>query len=487
MKKILLSLILSLSISFSFASTIVKGGIYANATWTKANSPYIIMDSVVVFPGVVLTIQPGVTVEFANNQNLEIRQAQLIANGTATDSITFTSNSSTPTPGIYAGIFLNGGSTNSQFRYCNFMYSKNGVRNLATGYGFMIKNCKIFYNVNGIYGGGLGNNSVLDSCILEYNTDIATGDFDTIKNCTISKNSTGVEDGFTIINSVLDSNSQLAIYENTGNILNCRIMYNAMGIFSGNPLVVSNCAISHNKIGMEPSSHTIVSYCLIDSNATGIENGPANNPSYNSFNNCQISYDSVGINDYGSNGHGSNMFNHNIVENNLFGIVLQTNVDSFYCNGFCSNTNYALKYTSNANTNCVKHNYWCEPDSVSTEIAIYDGYDNINYGLVFFMPIDSTCSPSVHAVLTSINEINNLSSVTIYPNPTTGQLFINLGTKFDGTATLTNVLGQDVYTTKISGNGGSIQTLNVGNLTSGVYFLKLESNGQVITKKVMKL
>src|SRR5437773_10115670 len=81
--------------AFANAQTNVSGGIYANTTWTFANSPYIVVDTVVVFPGVTLTIDPGVVVKFDNNKRLDIRQASLIANGTITDSITFTSNSGT--------------------------------------------------------------------------------------------------------------------------------------------------------------------------------------------------------------------------------------------------------------------------------------------------------------------------------------------------------------------------------------------------------
>src|SRR5438105_14890689 len=86
---------------FSNAQTNVSGGIFSNTTWTLANSPYIVVDTVVVFPGVTLTIEPGVVVKFANNKRLEIRQATLVAIGTVTDSITFTSNSLTPNPGIW--------------------------------------------------------------------------------------------------------------------------------------------------------------------------------------------------------------------------------------------------------------------------------------------------------------------------------------------------------------------------------------------------
>ena len=59
------------------AQTNVSGGIFSNTTWTKANSPYIVTDTVVVFPGVTLTIQPGVIVKFATNKRIEIRYAKL--------------------------------------------------------------------------------------------------------------------------------------------------------------------------------------------------------------------------------------------------------------------------------------------------------------------------------------------------------------------------------------------------------------------------
>src|ERR1700741_62514 len=83
------------------AKTNVSGGIYSNTTWTKANSPYIVTDTVVVFPGVTLTIEPGVTVKFNDGKHLEARQSNLIAIGTPTDSIIFTSASANPFIGIW--------------------------------------------------------------------------------------------------------------------------------------------------------------------------------------------------------------------------------------------------------------------------------------------------------------------------------------------------------------------------------------------------
>src|SRR3954465_6121134 len=108
MKANLLLLLLNLSLLTTFAQTNVSGGIYSNTTWTKNNSPYIVTDTVVVFPGVTLTIEAGVTVKFEDLIRIEIRQGSMVAVGTEADSITFTSNSSTPFQGIYSGVYLNG-------------------------------------------------------------------------------------------------------------------------------------------------------------------------------------------------------------------------------------------------------------------------------------------------------------------------------------------------------------------------------------------
>jgi hypothetical protein len=81
--------------SLLLAQTNFSGGIYSNTTWTKANSPYVLTGSVVVFPGKTLTIQPGVVVQMQPNPNLpndyrylEVR-GTLNALGTASDPIVF--------------------------------------------------------------------------------------------------------------------------------------------------------------------------------------------------------------------------------------------------------------------------------------------------------------------------------------------------------------------------------------------------------------
>lgn len=54
------TLILISVVSFStHAQTNVSGGILTNTTWTIANSPYLVIDTTVVFPGVTLIYRAG--------------------------------------------------------------------------------------------------------------------------------------------------------------------------------------------------------------------------------------------------------------------------------------------------------------------------------------------------------------------------------------------------------------------------------------------
>jgi len=55
-----------------------------------------------------LSIEPGVTVKFAQNTGMQVgsttAKGNLVAKGTATNKIVFTSNQTTPTRGFWSGI-----------------------------------------------------------------------------------------------------------------------------------------------------------------------------------------------------------------------------------------------------------------------------------------------------------------------------------------------------------------------------------------------
>ena len=83
------------------------------------------------------------------------------------------------------------------------------------------------------------------------------------------------------------------------------------------------------------------------------------------------------------------------------------------------------------------------------------------------------------------NESHKNLAVKVFPNPTTGNLSIDLGgLKNKITATLVNNLGQIISTEKFK--TASVVSLNI-NAPIGIYFLKLETaEGEIVTIKVIK-
>ncbi|MBM4165887.1 MAG: choice-of-anchor D domain-containing protein, partial [Ignavibacteria bacterium] len=111
-------------------TTTVGGNITTNTTWSTVNSPYRVISEVLVFNGAMLTIEAGVTVLFDSGTGLRIGKSgsfnsdagSLIALGTASDSIRFTS-SSEDTAQWKGIVFDNGsdvGGSNSVLAFCVF-------------------------------------------------------------------------------------------------------------------------------------------------------------------------------------------------------------------------------------------------------------------------------------------------------------------------------------------------------------------------------
>ena len=82
-------------------------------------------------------------------------------------------------------------------------------------------------------------------------------------------------------------------------------------------------------------------------------------------------------------------------------------------------------------------------------------------------------------------EITNLTSdLSVYPNPTTNKVNINLANNKEiANVTITNILGKVVKTTTM--NGENTQ-LSVKDLINGVYFVSIETTNKVITKSLVK-
>jgi len=422
------------------SQTIISGGIYTNTTWTASNSPYIVIDTLVVFPGVTLTIEPGVTVKFDNGIGMEIRQAYLIANGTASDSITFTSNSTT-IPGSWKGVRAD---TNSIIKYCNFSYAEEGV-----SFCNHVTNTTFTYNE---IGARICN---VDSSIFKNNI---TGSYSSsLDYCKLSLNQTAISYVGSINNCVVDSNvTGINLY--AGTVSNCLVSHNQNGIsveLDGN---IMNTTVDGNVLSgikVERGVDSVVDCIIINNGGAGIESYAGSD--ILKITGCLIAYNDIGA-------------------------IIHSNFDSLYCNEICNNNLYDLKYVGNANYT-LPGNYWCTTDSSILSDHIFDGYDDVTYGLVAYFPVD-TNGCNLHLTLETPSIEVEDAGFTIYPNPSRSFFKIkNLKNNKYENLQLYNSAGQMVlnFPLKNVNDDQAIET----HLLPGVYSVYIFSDTKFICNKLV--
>jgi hypothetical protein len=93
-------------------------------------------------------------------------------------------------------------------------------------------------------------------------------------------------------------------------------------------------------------------------------------------------------------------------------------------------------------------------------------------------------------VLASVNEASTSNSdFGVFPNPAGNSLniFVNSLKSENVTIRIVNILGQEVYRESISNANSEIRrTIDVGELASGVYVVKLDINEKILAKKIIK-
>jgi hypothetical protein len=89
------------------STNVINSNITSNTTWTLSGSPYQVQIIVTVYPGVTLTIEPGVQIIFADNTRLNVN-GTLVAEGRLDSQILFTA--ANPIPGAWQGVWIYGAS-----------------------------------------------------------------------------------------------------------------------------------------------------------------------------------------------------------------------------------------------------------------------------------------------------------------------------------------------------------------------------------------
>jgi parallel beta-helix repeat protein len=188
-----LLLILLLAVSSAFLSAIQVSG-NQSGTWSPDNNPYEIVGDVTVPAGLTLTVQPGVVVHAMGLYQI-IAQGNIIAVGTATDSIYFVSGQANPTA-LWDGIRLENTSVQSQFTYCRIDLGDYGINSINSP--VSITYCHFKNNKRGIQAYGIGSanpaNVLIDHNLIELTVQngilVAQNSNTTITNNEITRNGT---------------------------------------------------------------------------------------------------------------------------------------------------------------------------------------------------------------------------------------------------------------------------------------------------------
>ena len=106
----------------------------------------------------------------------------------------------------------------------------------------------------------------------------------------------------------------------------------------------------------------------------------------------------------------------------------------------------------------------------------------------FELPTGALIMGEIYAVLTTTNVVTSAitnyknNSVSVYPNPTTGILNINLSDVHETELVLYNITGQKIISKTIH---DKVATIDLNGLSNGVYYLQVKNENGIDTKKII--
>jgi hypothetical protein len=351
----------------------------------------------------------------------------------------------------------------SKFNYCNFKYASQGIADNRGGSGdtIIVKNSTFIYNSTGLFGQGTSY-GIIDSSNFKRNVNFG-----------IENNYGGKFTGCDISHN----NATGFGCDGLNTLINCTINHNITGMSNMQGSTIITCTINANHSGIitSNSNGVTITNSVIDSNTViGILNGAVAN-----ITNCQIKNNGIGINDHNGSSFPGTITKCDI-ENNTIGIQLSATSENISCNKICNNTSYDLKYTS-VNNVVVAYNYWCTSDSTATQAVIYDGHNNISYGLVNFMPLDTQQCYVTTGI--SSSETKTLS-FNAFPNPATNYLTIELPADiYKAEIKIFNLFGDLAYSSLIRTKK---EEIDVSYFANGIYIIQISAGNTLRRQKFIK-
>ena len=523
--------------SGSYAQTPIAGG-NVSGTWTLAGSPYNILGSIMVPNATTLTIEPGVTVNFKGTYKLLVL-GQILAIGTATDTITFTAADTTSG---WRSIRFDGtlaDNDTSKFMYCKILYGKaTGAAPDDDGGAFhfkdfskaIISNCLISHCYADNAGGGIYcmNSSPLisnNTIAKNHGWNVGGGIYGNNCNSTIVHNmianntTTGNGGGgifcmgsgpYILSNTIIYNTNNPTLNSCGGGIwsngCNPDIIGNTIsnnsspmggGICSssGNPAIINNtitnntgdegggilcslgstATLTNNTIAFNSGAKGGALYCKLSS-------GPTLRNTILSGNTAGISGSQVNLEDEGSD---PDFYNCD-VQGGTQAFELNFNI---YTGIYQNNVDAAPMFVAPSNGSGTEFN------GVLADWSLYDGSPCINTGDPngTYPATDKAGNPRVVNGIIDIGAFeyqwpagispdNNREAVIIYPNPVVDYAVVEKPQK--SILEVLTIQGQIIETINV----GLIKTtVYLGNLPGGLYFVKAVTGNSSTLTKFIKL
>ena len=465
MKKIALLSIIILNVISMQAQTNVSGGIYQNATWSLAGSPYIVNGPVVVFPGVTLNIQPGVEIRINNQTSSNIyieTRGTINCVGTDAQPIKISAMYDTTSTVAWQGFVCTstqGGVLNADRVEISNAYFPFSYETIPTTLSY--------------------TNSKFIRCFQA----VTVGTNLNLSGCEFIDNEVGVYGwaNFNINNCLFkDNTTSLFIYASAFAMSNCSFIDNQIGAsFVANAvdsIVISTCEFLNNGLALNYPNNGRVENCVFSDNGTAIQ------AAYY----CEILNNEFFYNELAIEAAVDAEIHDNQINNNMGGLLI-SNVSSvqdspqIYNNELCGNINFAVNNNTNMNYSLLS-NCFCDLDSAGIEAMIIDGYDDIIKGLINYQIYDSSCTNLLGTVIKygAGAGINEYALELKFENPVQNELRILSEAEFE-VIEIKDLRGES-YEIKNSGNN----TFDVSILPAGFYMLHTVDN-KLARKALVKI
>lgn len=335
MKKLFILLVLASTSIYLKAQTEVGGAILEDSNWTVAESPYLITENLIIFEDVTLTIDPGVEVLVAKDVGIEVRNGNLIAKGTETDTIKIRSELRDANKEHWNGfvvkglIDINGATTQIDMSHC------------------VLANAKLLLEMDDAH-----YPTVFDKVLFQHNNKIS---YDISPNTTTRFN-------------------------------NCTFANNDEGLIGSDKTYVDNCHFENNRIGAKRGRY---------SNCTFTGNTELGVFVYTSLTNCEVWNNAVGVR---SDNHANTTVADNYIHDNEVGVSISRfwNEDDiiFENNLICDNSKWNIDYKYE-NAADLTRNCWCMDNEDSIKATIRDAYEDTKLGVVSVDPTFNDCNRSL--------------------------------------------------------------------------------------------